>query len=268
MLPFCTIKSHLLFLNTECGNRALKLLTILVVSSRMAAAAPEKKEKKKKIADGPLDQEKNITITWGVFCFFCSVPILRLTSSLILLVPDWTNDVLQSTGLPLQFTVALGPSNVTPESAEWRFDFYVYSYARLLPGCLDAQPHSFLFGSISKEEAKTVPPNPAIEEVVIPKSSRALLWHDRGTWKPDHAAVDMRLAHGAYADAVLMNESKVAEEVFKCRAIVVRMHTAESYPLALRYVPGKPIPNQALSLAACGFIKVVIGCQYYLNLTL
>jgi hypothetical protein len=144
--------------------------------------------------------------------------------------------------------------------------------------------------SISRDEAKNNRPNPALGEVVIPKSARALLWHDHGTWKTGQANDAARHAHGTYEHAVLMHESKIFDEELKCQSVVVRVYTEEQSklhrstlvqalsltfgctdPLALRYMPERPNPNPDRASRTAmdgGYLKVVIGCQYYLNLTL
>ena len=210
---------------------------------------------------------------------FCVAFLILYACSRANAVPDFTNAVLLSPEHPVQLSVVMGPANTRPENAKWRFDFLVYSYVpntrtrffgASLTSRFSSSCHALsLCRSTSRDELGKRP-DAKTGEVVVPKSSRALLWHDHGMWRTGMPCEGVITPHGTYEHAVLMSQSRVIDEELKCSSVVVRVYTEEPNPLALRYVPEKPNPNQDRSSRSAldgGYLKVTIGCQYYLNLT-
>lgn len=144
------------------------------------------------------------------------------------LVPDWNQQELKSPLRPASVCVVLGPANTLPQHAHWSFEF-----------------------NISAMDQLTGPAKKTDEEA-IGKGSRALLWWGGKPFpKHQHAVVPSGCRLSTNDD-------------LKTLSIVLRTYSEEKDPNALLYVRKKAgVPKHE----SVGYLKVIQGHHYYLNIT-
>jgi Inhibitor of Apoptosis domain len=146
-------------------------------------------------------------------------------------VPDWNQQELRSPLRPASVCVVLGPAGTTPDKAEWKFEFNVYAMDQLT-------------GPAKRPEDES-----------IPKGSRALLWFGgRPFPKYQHAVV-----HKGW-------RLSTTDEL-KTLSVVFRPYSEEKDPNSLLYVRKKPGVQKGHTPGGIGYLKVVQGYHYYLNVT-
>jgi hypothetical protein len=152
-----------------------------------AAGKPKAPAKPPKPVYGPLPSPKTMTMTF---------------------VPDFTQLTLGSPTYPTRLTLVLGAANTRPDSHEcrWRFDFFIFSQSR-------------------EEILRVQGPQP--DELVIAKGSRALLFHDPGSYPASFAKPSTREAHGTFEHGVDMESSLLADDAIKTLSVTMRLHPAE-----------------------------------------
>lgn len=146
----------------------------------------------------------------------------------ITMVPDWNQEAIRSPLRPSTLHVVLGPANTTPEQAKWVLAINMYA--------MDQHRGS------SKRS----------DEESIGKGSRALLWYDGKAFPRYHHAVE--------PDACKLT----AADDLKTVSVVLRTFSEEKDPNALVYVRRRYGVSRS---QGAGYMKVVQGHHYYLNIT-
>ncbi|AYV86346.1 MAG: hypothetical protein Solumvirus5_13 [Solumvirus sp.] len=146
----------------------------------------------------------------------------------ITFVPDFNQTELRSPLRPTSFRVLLGPEGTTPETAKWSFEFNMYAMDPITG------------------------PSKKPDEKPIPKDARALLWFGG---KP----------YATYSHCVVPKGCKLSMmDELKTTSITIRPHHETKIPDSLIYVRRRPGASKS---HAIGYIKVVQGYHYYLNIT-
>lgn len=147
----------------------------------------------------------------------------------ITMVPDWNQEAIRSPLRPATLYVVLGPANTTPEQAKWVLTINLYAMDQ----------HR---GSSKKADEES-----------IGKGSRALLWYDGKAFPRYHHAVEVDECKLTTADDL------------KTVSVVLRTFSEEKDPNALVYVRRRYGVTRS---QGAGYMKVVQGRHYYLNITL
>jgi hypothetical protein len=144
-------------------------------------------------------------------------------------VPDWNQEAIRSPLRPATLFVVLGPANTAPEQAKWVLTINLYAMDQ----------HR---GSSKKPTEES-----------IGKGARALLWFDG---KP----------YPRYQHAVEAEDCKLTSaDDLKTVSVVMRTFSEEKDPNALVYVRRRFGVSKS---QGAGYMKVVQGHHYYLNITL